>query len=129
MGFATVLYITAILVSIVFERQERRHRFELELEYDRLSKKLPPAKPKLSILTSWLNVAVGIIMTIIGILMLISQFAVLHIPHALDKQPAVITGAQFELVAVWLATSIALILLGLKSVRQHRRLAKEGSNQ
>jgi hypothetical protein len=120
----TIVYFAAILISIMFERQERRHRFELELEYDRLGKKLPSVKPRLSVPVSWLNIMVGMVMAVIGIPMLLSQFAMLrHSPHLMKANDA-ITGGQFEMSAVWLATSITLILLGLKSVQQHRRLAK-----
>jgi hypothetical protein len=128
MGLTAILYITAVLISMMFERQERRHRFELELEYERLGKKLPPPKPRLSVPTSWLNVIVGAIMGIVGIPMLLSQFAVLQLSSHLTKPIDAMMGAQFEMSAVWLATSIALILLGLKSVQQHRRLAKGNPN-
>jgi hypothetical protein len=128
MGLTAILYITAVLVSMMFERQERRHRFELELEYERLGKILPPPKPRLSAPTSWLNVIVGTVMGIMGVPMLLSQFAVLRLSSHLTKPHDAMMGAQFEMSAVWLATSIALILLGLKSVRQHRRLAKGSAN-
>ena len=125
MGLHVILYITAVLVSIVFERQERRHNFELQLEYDRLGKKMPPAKPRLSLGVSWLNVLVGLVMIAIGIPMLMNQFMILDDPRLLSRTPGMSIGAQFEYVAVWLATSVALILLGLKSVYQHRHPPQE----
>jgi hypothetical protein len=65
-------------------------------------------------------------MAILGIPMLLSQLSMLrHFPHPM-KANDLLTGAQFEISAVWLATSITLILLGTKSVQQHRRLAKGG---
>ncbi len=120
----TFLFLTAVLLSIVLERQERRHRFELGLEYDRLGMSMPPLKPRLSPALSWLNVVVGIIMLIIGEVMLLSQISMLWLfaeKHPMDPQSV---AAGFEFVGVWLATAIALIILGLKSVRQHRHLGQ-----
>ena len=129
MGYYTVIYITAVLVSLVFERQERRHRFELDLEYERLGKVLPPLKPRLSIGTSWLNVVVGAVMLLLGIPMLWSQIQMLKIVPLLKKSHDFMSGMQFEISGVWLATAIALIILGLKSVQQRRGLAKEGPKE
>ncbi len=120
----TFVFVAAVLLSIVLERQERRHRFELGLEYDRLGKSMSPPKPRLSKSVSLLNVVVGIIMLIIGEIMLLSQISMLWFfneKHPLEPQ---MLAAGFEFVGVWLATAIALIILGLKSVRQNRLLAR-----
>ena len=51
-----VVFVVAGVVSIVLDRQERRHKLAIELEYERLEWELPPAKPKLSRTVAVLNI-------------------------------------------------------------------------
>ncbi|HTP13107.1 MAG TPA: hypothetical protein VMM37_05735, partial [Bacteroidota bacterium] len=67
---------------------------------------------------------VGAIMFVFGSFMLWSQFGMLR--HSAGRSELKLMGPQFELSAVWLATAAALILLGLKSAREHRRRATAG---
>lgn len=124
----TIIYVVAVLVSIVFERQERRHQFELWLEYDRLGKTLLPSKPKLSLTVSWLNVFVGGVLLVLGASFLLTAFSMLRTFGNRLTEVGSHIGPQFEMAAVTIATSISLIFLGLKSVQQNRRLG-EGRNQ
>jgi len=37
----TSIFIVAVVISAFFDRQQRRHRLELQIEYERLGKKMP----------------------------------------------------------------------------------------
>lgn len=116
------VYVIAVLVSLVFERQERRHLFEESLEYQRIGKEPPQPKPKLPLIESWLNVTVGIFLLLFGILAVWSQLFVLSTVH--DAAERTLSGDDIITSSVFIAGGIALILLGLKSVRFHMHLNK-----
>jgi 4-amino-4-deoxy-L-arabinose transferase-like glycosyltransferase len=108
-------FITAVLVSLVFERQERRQAFEESLEYRRMGKEMPKSKLKLPLLESWLNITLGIFILGFGVILLGSIFYILN-----EIPSERFYSEDWEFVSVIIATGIALVLLGSKSVRQHR---------
>jgi hypothetical protein len=117
-----IIVAIAILVSIVLERQERRHLFMESLEYLRMGKEMPKPKPKLSQLECWLNIAVGTILIIIGIGAILSHLVVVHkLP---EYAMGYVRGAFVEYGAI-LAAGIVIIILGFKSIREHRRSSSE----
>ncbi len=118
-----LVYVIAVLVSLVFERQERRHLFYESLEYQRIGKEPPQPKPKLPLLESWLNVTIGIFLLLIGVSAIWSQLFVLR--YVLDETVRTSFRDHILTWSVFIAGGIALILLGLKSVRYHRHLAKK----
>ncbi len=110
-----LVYVTAILVSIVLERQERRHRFNLEMEYRRLQIPIPPKRPKLPRLESWLNIAVGLLLLILGALFLWTLFSIISNHRLSLPQP---TERDFPMMgAAFISAGLALIILGTKSLR------------
>lgn len=114
-------FILIILISLVFDRQERRHHFEKLLEYERLSIPTPKPKPKLLLLESWLNIILGLFLFSLGILFVYSIFSRLSEPQlSYSVRPA-----EFQLFAVFLAAGIALMMLGWKSVKLNRAYRKE----
>ncbi|MBM4169257.1 MAG: hypothetical protein FJ215_08890 [Ignavibacteria bacterium] len=110
-----LVYVTAVLVSIVLERQERRHCFNIELEYRLLQKPVPPKRPKLPRLESWLNIAVGVLLLMLGALFLWTLFSVISNHQLTPLKPmerdALMGGAVF------VAAGLALIILGAKSLK------------
>lgn len=110
-----LIYVTAVLVSIVLERQERRHRFNLEMEYLRLQIPIPPKRPKLPPLESWLNITVGILLLVLGALGLVATLTDVrssfqdHLNH----------------VAGFIAGGLALVILGVKSLKLNNEYAKQ----
>jgi hypothetical protein len=117
------IYILIILVSLVLERQERRHQFEQRLEYERLHLSPPAPKPKLPLLESWLNVLVGLFLFSIGALVITNRLVILATEPSSYSE--VFEPVEFEVVTVFLAGGIALMILGWKSVKLNRAYRKE----
>lgn len=114
-------YILIILVSIVLERQERRHQFEQRLEYERHGQTLPPSKPKLPMLESLLNIFLGVFLVTLGILFTATTISTSTMPHLRDSQlPSIL-----EVSAVFLAGGFALIILGWKGVRLNKAYQRQ----
>jgi len=105
-----LILVVAVLGSLVPDRQERRHRFEKRQEYEGLGWDIPLERPKLSIIESWANVGRGVLLFVLGALFL---KAMLGIPAEMMR------GGWESLVALFLASGLALVWLGLKAVRQN----------
>ena len=116
-----VLYVTAVLVSLVLQRQERRHQFELSQEYHRLGVEMPSAAPKIPRLESWLNVVLGIILSGFATLFLRMNF--LRLREFADDPRLAPHGFEWELASVFLAAGIALVILGVRSLLRNKRYA------
>jgi hypothetical protein len=114
-----ILYLIAVLVLIVFERQERRHTFYESLEYQRMGKTMPEPKPKLRMLESWLFIVIGISLLALGTwLALLWRIT----PQLLPNQDTVNDLLSHSLNwGAGLAAVTALTILGFKSARYNRR--------
>ena len=105
-----LIFVVAVLGALVLDRQERRHRFEKVREYERLKWEIPAEKPKLSMLESWGNLIVGVVALVLGGLLL---RAMLGVPaEALQR-------GWENIVALFLASGLALSWLGFKAIRQN----------
>lgn len=119
----TAVFITAVIIAAFFDQQERRHRLELQIEYEKLGKKMPPAAPKLPMLESIANIVVGIILLETGGLALwglLGTIGVLGGDLVARTAPL-----QTDFSAGLLAGGIALVILGVKGIRANRRYIKE----
>lgn len=112
-----LVYMAAVLVSVILERQERRHRFERQMEYIQLEKTLPIQKPKLPRLESWLNVMLGLLITLLGVLM---AFSVFHTHTMVRTETRIFSHDAYLTLAVFIATGITLLILGFKSIRLNK---------
>ena len=117
-----LVFVAAVLVATVLERQERRHRLEKKWEYDRLGFPPPPVRPKLKRTEAWLNIALGVLIVLFGCAIVWTHLKVMETlaerPDLLRQNPA---GNFWEHAAFYLAGGIALIVLGAKAVRQINR--------
>jgi hypothetical protein len=104
------VFVAAVLVSLVFDRQERRHRFKVRLEYERLGCEMPAAKPRIPTLESILNIVVGLFFFSMGGILLYT-FLVLGSAHGAS-------GEQY-IVAFCLAVGIAMIIVGGRALREN----------
>lgn len=120
-----LVYVLAVLVSLVFERQERRHLFYESLEYQRIGKEPPQPKPKLPLIESWLNVTIGILLFFIGFSAVYVRLFVVWTTSQIDATERTMFREEMMYWGVFIAAGIALIILGLKSVRFHKRLDKK----
>ena len=106
------IFFAAVIGGLVLDRQEKRHRYERRAEYERLGWEIPPPLPKLSSLESWANVVLGVCLVALGVWFLNAAF---RIP------PESIENDWLTLIALFVASGIALVWLGLKALQQIRR--------
>jgi hypothetical protein len=110
-----LILVTGILVSIVFDRQQRRHRMELMWEYRRLNRPMPVVKPKLTALQAWLNIVLGVILTAMG-----AVNVVVFLRHPMIAQGK----GTISLSVLFIGGGITLIVLGTMALRQRRMYGK-----
>jgi hypothetical protein len=117
-----VIFIVAVVISAFFDQQGRRHRLELEIEYEKLGKNMPPEPPKLPMLESAANVLVGLILIEIGA---VSLCAFLYsLEHAWKVVAEVGIPGQADFLFALVAGGIALVILGTKSVVANLKFRK-----
>jgi len=109
-----MIFIAAVIISAFFDQQSGRHSLELEIEYEKLGKKMPLEPPKLPMLESVANVLVGLILIEIGA---VSSWALLFsLEHAWKVVAQAGIPRQADFLFALLAGGIALAILGAKSV-------------
>ncbi len=124
MGFV-LIFLTAVLASLILERQERQHSIELNYAYKRIDRELPRRKPKLPLLESWLNIAVGVYIFIIGVFVAIIMIHMFSLNGAnIEPEHSSILRQNIYFSAVFIATGFALIFLGIKSVKKNKEFAR-----
>jgi len=107
-----LIFVAAVAGALVLDRQEARHRYEKRKEYERLGWEIPVPKPKLTVLESWGNIMIGAILIAVGGLLLM---AMLQLPGELG------TESMETSIALYLASGLALVGLGVKAIRQNAR--------
>ncbi len=110
----TSIYLTAVIISAFFDRQERRHMLEQQIEYEKLGRRMPASVPKLPVLESMANIVVGVILFEIGGVSLWAMLATMGIGG--KEMWSRLAPLQSDFAAGMLAGGIALIILGVKSV-------------
>ena len=105
------IFFAAVIGGLVLDRQEKRHRYERRVEYERLGWEIPPPLPKLSSLESWVNIVLGVCLIALGVWFLNVAF---RIP------PESIENDWLTLIALFLASGVALVWIGLKALREIR---------
>jgi hypothetical protein len=105
-----LIYITAVVVGIVFRRQELRHLAEENKEYTHLHIAVPLRAPRLRGIESGLTVWIGMFLAAIGGFSLAALF---EIPTSVNNQE-IITATSF-----FLASGLALVIVGGAAVRQN----------
>ena len=119
-----ILVIVGILISIIFDRQERRHAFYESLEYMRLGKKMPEPKPRLPLLESWLFTTIGMLVLLMSAAFIWLTFQVMWTYPQWMANSAVAKSLVDDSLnwSAGLAAGIATTIMGLRSVRRNRRL-------
>lgn len=116
------IFIVAVIISAFFDQQERRHRLELQIEYEKLGRKMPEEQPRLPMLESIANILVGMILVEIGA---VSLWVFIRMPGT-ARQIEIKSDVfgQIDFMSALLAGGIALMILGVKSVRANLKYQK-----
>ena len=118
----TSIFIAAVIISAFFDQQERRHWLELQIEYEKLGRKMSSPPPKLPMLESVANIVVGLILFEIGgasVLVLLSTLGITG-KEAWSRMAPL----QTDFAAAFLAGGVALIILGARGVSINLKFRK-----
>ncbi len=124
-----LMYLAAMGVSITLERQARRQKREIALEYTRLGLPLPPLRPKIQTLEALLNIAIGILMLVPPAqgfwLILHEPFISAHTGAGIPGTPGLPGITDFYIVL--LAAGLTLVFLGGQALMQNIALRRNNS--
>ncbi|HLP16000.1 MAG TPA: hypothetical protein VK470_07070 [Bacteroidota bacterium] len=112
-----LILVTGILVSIVFDRQQWRHRIDLKWEYRRLNLPMPDPPPKLSALQAWLNIVLGVILFALGCMHIATIILMVQMPTELRLNTA-------SSAMLFTGGGAALLVLGVSALIERRRWNK-----
>jgi hypothetical protein len=107
-----LIFVSAVLVSLAFDRQERRHRMELELECSRYGVDPPRQRPRIGRFEGFLNIGAGS-------LLLIAGGAIVWVLFQAPTKSTVAGGLQ--LGGLFIAAGLALVLLGARALSRAQR--------
>ncbi len=123
------IFIVAVIISAFFDQQERRHKLELQIEYEKLGKRMPKEPPKLPMLESVANIVIGLILAEIGgVGVWTFLYAVKHAGQIVSQSKVGVSG-EVDCLSAFLAGGIALMILGVKSVRANYKFRSAKSAQ
>jgi hypothetical protein len=112
-----LIYVTAMGVYVVLERQAKRQKSETALECARLGLRLPPARPKIQALEALLNITIGFVMIFPAVF---GFWQIWREPFLrAHTEPAIV-----NFYSVLLSAGLTLMYLGWRALRQdiiHRR--------
>jgi hypothetical protein len=107
-----LVYVTAMGVYVILERQAKRQKSETALECARLGLHLPPARPKIQALEALLNITIGFVMIFpagFGFWLIFREpFIRAH------TEPVIV-----NFYSVLLSTGLTLVYLGGRALRQN----------
>jgi hypothetical protein len=116
------ILIAVILISVLFERQARKHRLEESSEFKRLGIPVPAERPRLQKLESCVAVWIGLMLFAIGGALVASIFGLggAELTQATTGENHKLMMRLMEPAAASLAAGVALVFLGVKSVLMKR---------
>ena len=106
---ALLIFLSGIAIWVFLERQQVRHKKEMELEYARLNFPPPPAPPGLPLLEALLNVVLGVILAGYSLVAIMTLF--------LDTGRYTLAD-EGKLAAVIMAAGIVMITVGVRRLAQ-----------
>jgi hypothetical protein len=93
--------------------QQRRHKKEVKLVYAQIGKQMPPSKPCLSVLESWFNIMLGLVLLSVMTFMMIMMV----------QEKSIIQNIIIPLVMGY-AVALWAMAMGTKSLLYHRKIKK-----
>ncbi len=107
------IFLAGLGVSLALKRQERIHWLQLEMECRRAGLDIPKPVPRLSKTEAWINIALGVLLLIMGA----SSIAmILKVPQVRS------IGSLLPVVSLIIAAGATLAILGANALKLHRRL-------
>jgi hypothetical protein len=106
-----VVFIVAVAVSMVLDRQERRHMLEKKFEYERLGWEMPRTRCRVSTLEAIFEILVGILLVLFGGLVLYAYYLISMIGESM--------GGEYY-IGLFFALGIALVTVGRKGLRENQ---------
>jgi hypothetical protein len=125
-----LVFVAAMLVSILLDRQARAHRLERAAEYERLGIPIPPRRPKLKRTEAWLNVGLGLLLVGLAPIFTLGGLQTLRL---VESFPGHAADPGFDITQLilqgsfLLASGIALAWLGWKAIREITRFESGAS--
>lgn len=116
-----LIYLTAMVVSILLERQAKRQKSQIDLELARLGCPLPTGPPGIQILEALLNISIGTVLVVPAVH---GFWMIVRSPMLLAQRDP----GMGDFYSILLAAGVTLMFLGSKALRQnllHRRNASE----
>jgi hypothetical protein len=116
-----LIYLTAMGVSILLERQAKRQKSQIDLELARLGFPVPPEQPRIQTLEALLNIAIGTVLVVPAV----------HGFWMIIRSPMLLAQSRpgmGDFYSILLAAGVTLMFLGSKALRQnllHRRNTSE----
>jgi len=111
-----IVVLAAVILTTIFDRQRRRHRFDEEWEYRRLGQAMPIPRPEIKMEESILNIVVGLFFTsFVGYLTWGFFGKPSHATLNLDPGS----------LGVFLGLGTALVVLGIRAVVENLRYRKK----
>lgn len=107
-----LMYLTAMGISILLERQAKRQKSQIDLELARLGFPVPPVQPRIQTLEALLNIAIGFVVLVPAV----------QGSWVMFSSPGLVARAgpgMGEFYSVLLAAGLTLIFLGSKALRQN----------
>jgi len=110
-----LIFLSAIIVAMVLDRQAEEQREELEVEYRRLDVPMPAARPKIPFLEALLNIDLGAILVLFALLIF----------YMISKVPGFFAyRAAWDGAAAFLGAGVALAWLGARAAMRGGRAGR-----
>ena len=116
-----LFFIAAVLVTALLEWQDRKLKRETAREYKRLEIPPPVAGPGVPLLESWLPVYIGGLLVLVGIVATVAALQSIGVLSAITGTELKVYGDLYEVLILLIGGGAALLYLGLRAVRAHRR--------
>jgi hypothetical protein len=107
-----LMLFSAALVALALDRQQRRHRLEIEIECSRYGVDIPPQRARISRFEGYMNIGVGALLLFTGcamgwLLLVARDISAAH--------------GSLQVPALFAAAGVVMLLLGGRVLRRSRR--------
>lgn len=119
-----LVFIAAVAVSIILQRQAAKHRREISLESERLGIAIPHRRPKIRALEALLNIDIGCILAGFGAMQIWIMIAVLPPSFTEGAGMHEMSFNLWGLASLTFSGGLALLFLGARALVEIIRYAR-----